>query len=74
MLEGEYLVELLLELAHEALFIVLCPFPAGRVRAVFGGWGLVGGLETGFEVVVGDVGVVVVLDEGASKLLTEPGG
>jgi len=61
MLECEDLVEFLLERAYEALLVVFSPV-LGRC------------LETCFELVICNVGMVVVLDEGATELLTEPGG
>jgi len=61
MLECKDLVKFLLERADEALLVVLGP--------VFRRC-----LETGFELVVCNVGMVVVLDQGATELLTEPGG
>jgi len=61
MLECEDLVEFLLERAYEALLVVFSP--------VFGRC-----LETCFELVVCNVGMVVVLNERATELLTESGG
>ena len=63
LLEGKDLVQLLLQLVDEALLILLVPFLLGSAAAL---------LEALLELVVGDVVVVPVFDEGASKLLAEP--
>jgi len=61
MLECEDLVQFLLKRAYKSLLIVFGP--------IFGRC-----LETCFELVVCNVRMVVVLDQGATELLTEPGG
>ena len=63
LLEGKDLVQLLLQLVDEALLIFLVPFLLGLAAAL---------LEALLELVVGDVVVVPVFDEGAAKLLAEP--
>lgn len=53
----------MLQLVDEALLIFLIPFLLGPAAAL---------LEALLELVVGDVVVVPVFDEGAAKLLAEP--
>jgi len=62
MLEGEDLVKLLFELADESLLVILSPFPFGKVRMFFCRMILPRRCQTGFEIVVGNVGMVVVFD------------
>lgn len=63
LLERKHLVQLGLEDPHKVALVRL--FPYGR--------GAQARLELGLELVVGDVVVVVVLDEGGAELLAEPG-
>jgi hypothetical protein len=62
-LEGEDLVQLLLQLVDEALLIFLVPFLLGLAGAL---------LKALLELVVGDVVVVPVFDQRAAQLLSEP--
>lgn len=72
MLEGKDLVQLLLELANESLLVLLGPGLARGLRVRAGGLGLVLGLEAGLEIIVGDVGVLVVSDQRCFELVAEP--
>jgi hypothetical protein len=62
MLEGEDLVQFLLQLANKALFIVFCPFSVYKVGFCFRRFGIQRVLQAGLEVIVGNVRVTVVFN------------
>ena len=62
LLEGEDLVQLLLQLVDETLLILLGPFLLRLASAL---------LQALLKLVVGDVVVVPILDQGAAELLSE---
>lgn len=72
MLKGENLIKLLFKLANESLLVVLCPCSPRWVGVILRWLSLEGCFQAVLEIVVGDIGVVVVLDKGGTKLVTEP--
>ena len=70
-LERGDLVQLLLQLPNKALLVIFIPRPAGWVRISVGGKKFVGSLEALFEIVVGNVGMVVLSDQRGPELMAE---
>lgn len=74
MLECEDFVEFLLELTDEALLVVFVPWTAFGTWIVGSGLSLEGSFQAGFEVVVGNVRVLIVTDQRCLQLATKAGG
>lgn len=65
------LVELGLELGDEGFLILFVPRPSMRLRVLWCGSTFIWCFESIFEVLVGDVVIEVVLEEGGPQLLTK---
>jgi hypothetical protein len=73
-LEGKDLFQFGFELCDECLFVVFGPFTALRVRIIWDRVIEVGCLEGTFKIVIRNVIVVIVFEEGSPQLLSEAVG
>jgi hypothetical protein len=72
LLEYEDFLQLALEQGDKVRLIVLSPFFAGGLGVLGGRFVDKVGLKSFFEVVVGDIEGIVLLDHGRTEILTEP--